>query len=379
MDFRLNEDQEAIRRMAHSFAEKEIRPYAAEWDEAEKFPREELAPKLVEVGLWALAVPEEHGGMDVDAVTSCLVTEEMAWGCGGIATSVGGNSLGSYPILIAGTFEQKDRFLRPLVEKGNMAAFALTEPNAGSDVSSMSTTARREGDEYVINGAKCFITNGGLADIYSVFATTDRGAGSKGISAFVVEKGTPGLKVGKKEKKMGIRASNTTEVIFEDVRVPVENRLGQEGDGFKVAMKTLDISRPSVAAQAVGVARAAYETALNYAKERVQFGKPIATFQAIQFMLADMAMAIETARLLVLKAASLKDQKLPYTTESAMCKTYATDMAMKVTTDAVQILGGYGYTREYPVEKWMRDAKIMQIYEGTNQIQRLVIANQILR
>ncbi len=372
-------EQEALRRLAHEFAKKEIRPFAAQWEEAEEFPRDELADKAVAAGLWALAVPEEHGGVSLDAVTTCLINEELAWGCAGIATSIGGNALGSYPILLAGTQAQKEEFLRPLVEKGGMAAFALTEPNAGSDVSSLSTTARREGNEYVLKGNKCFITNGGLAEVYSVFASTDKRAGAKGISAFVVEKGTPGFALGKKEKKMGIRASDTTELIFDDVRIPEKNRLGEEGEGFKLAMQTLDISRPTVGAMAVGVARAAYEVAVQYAKERVQFGRKISAFQAIQFMLADMAIAIETARLLVLKAASLKDQGLPYTLESAMAKAYATDIAMQVTTDAVQVLGGYGYTREYPVEKWMRDAKIMQIYEGTNQIQRLVIANQILK
>ncbi|MCW2278185.1 acyl-CoA dehydrogenase family protein [Heliophilum fasciatum] len=379
MNLLLTEEQLALRDLAHDFAAHEIRPYAPDWDEKESFPRSELAQKAVEVGLWNIAVPEAHGGTDIDAVSTCLINEELAWGCAGIATSIGGNSLGSYPLLIAGTDEQKERFLRPQVEAGAMAAFALTEPNAGSDVASLATTAHREGDEYVLQGRKCFITNGDLADVYVVFAATDRSQGAKGLSTFVVERGTAGLSTGKKEKKMGIRASNTTEVILEEVRVPAANRLGAEGDGFKLAMKTLDISRPSVAAMAVGVARAAYETALHYAKERVQFGKPIASFQAIQTILADMAMAIETARLLTLKAAMLKDQGLPYTLESAMCKAYATDVAMKVTTDAVQVLGGYGYSREYPVEKWMRDAKILQIYEGTNQIQRLVIANQILR
>jgi alkylation response protein AidB-like acyl-CoA dehydrogenase len=286
--------------------------------------------------------------------------------------------LASYPVILMGTDEQKKKYF-DVINSGKLAAFALTEPGAGSDAGAVATTATKDGDDYyILNGTKCFITNGGIADIFVIFANARKSAGIRGLTAFIVEKGTPGFSTGKEEDKMGIRASNTCELILDNVRVPIANRLGREGEGFKIAMKTLDAARPLVGSVSVGIAQAAFEAAVKYSKEREQFGKPIASFQLVQAMIADMAMAIETARLMVQKACWLKDQGLPFAKEAAMAKCYAADVAMKVTTDAVQVLGGYGYIKEYPTEKYMRDAKIMQIYEGTNQIQRLVIANQIL-
>lgn len=376
--YQLNDDQIMIRDMVRNFVQKEIIPVAQELDEKEEFPRH-IIDNLNELGLINLSVPEEYGGTGVDALTHVIVVEEISRGCCGIATSVGSNALASYAILLGGTDEQKRRFLTPLCEEGKIASFALTEPDAGSDVLSMKTTARREGNEYVIDGTKCFITNASYADQYTVFAVTDKSKGAKGLSCFVVPRELDGVSVGKKEHKMGIRASNTAEVIFEDVRIPMDNLIGEEGDGFKLAMQTLDHSRPSVAAQAVGLAQAALDAAVKFARERVQFGKPIAEFQGIQFMLADMAMKVETARLLVYQTARLIDAGKPFTKHSAMSKAYASDAAMQVCTDAVQIFGGYGYTREFPVEKYMRDAKILQIYEGTNQIQRIVIARQLMQ
>jgi alkylation response protein AidB-like acyl-CoA dehydrogenase len=378
MFFKLNEDQEAIRKMVRDFAENEIVPIAAKLDHEEKFPME-IIQKMDELGLSNLAVPEEYGGPGVDSLIAAIIVEELARGCVGVTTSATCNSLALYPLIIGGSEELKQKYLPTICEEGKLAAFALTEPNAGSDVSGMTTTAKRDGDYYIINGAKCFITNATYANYYAVFAKTDKSLGHKGISVFMVERDWGGVSTGKIEEKMGIRASNTAEVIFENVRVPTENLIGQEGDGFKLAMMTLDMARPSVAAMGVGVAQAALEAATNYAKERVQFGKPIGANQGIQFMLADMATEVEAARLLVYQAAWLKDQKGQFTRQSAIAKLYATDVAMKVTTDAVQIFGGYGYSREYPVEKYMRDAKILQIYEGTNQIQRVVIANQLLK
>jgi alkylation response protein AidB-like acyl-CoA dehydrogenase len=376
--FKLNEEQEAIRKMVRDFVENEIVPVAAKHDHEEKFPME-IIQKMDELGLSNLAVPEEYGGPGVDSLTAAIICEELGRGCVGITTSATCNSLALYPLILGGSEELKQKYLPYICENGKLASFALTEPNAGSDVSGMTTTAKRDGDYYIINGAKCFITNATYANYYSVFAKTDKSLGHKGISAFMVDRDCEGVSTGKKEEKMGIRASNTAEVIFENVRVPAENLIGNEGDGFKLAMKTLDMARPSVAAQAVGLAQAALEAATKYAKERVQFGKPIGANQGIQFMLADMAAEIEAARLLVYQAAWLKDQKGDFTKQSAIAKLFTTDVAMKVTTDAVQIFGGYGYSREYPVEKYMRDAKILQIYEGTNQIQRIVIANQLLK
>ena len=378
MNFSLTEEQLTMQKMARDYAENKIEPVAAKYDEKNEVPMD-LLQDMVLQGFSTMTIPQEYGGSGVDMITTCLVIEELAKACAGITTGAAANSLASYPILIGGSHEQKERFLTPLNED-KFAAFCLTEPGAGSDAGSVATVARREGDEYVINGSKCFITNGGFADIYTVFATVDRSKGLKGLTAIVVEKGTPGLSTGKKENKMGIRASNTSEVFFEDVRVPVSNRLGEEGEGFKIAMTTLDISRPMVGAMALGVARAAYEKALKYAKEREQFGRPIAQFQAIQFKLADMAMEIDAARLLTHRAAHMVSQKgVRFSTESAMSKCFAGDVAMRVTVEAVQVHGGYGYSKEYPLEKYMRDAKIMQIYEGTNEIQRIVIAQNLLR
>ncbi len=378
MNFELNEEQRAIQKMTREFVEKEVIPVAAYYDEIEEMPVD-LVRKMVQQGFASISFPEEYGGAGMDQITLCLVTEELGRGCAGIATGVGANSLAALPILLAGNEEQKESYL-PAIAGGRLASFCLTEPGAGSDVSAIATTALPDGSGYLIDGVKCFITNGGIADIYVVFALTNPGRGIRSLTAFVVERGTPGLSAGKKEKKMGIRASNTSEVIFEQVRVPVENRLGKEGSGFRAAMETFDLSRPMIGALAVGVARAAYEAAVNYARERVQFGKPIAMQQAIQFMLADMAMEIEAARALVLKAAAIAEkQERRFSAYSAMAKAYASDMAMRVTTNALQVLGGYGYIRDYPLEKYMRDAKILQIYEGTNQIQRLVIADGILK
>jgi len=379
IDFTLSDEQQAMRELAHTFAEQEIRPVAAELDEREEFPWE-LVKKAGELGLTTFAFPEEIGGLGItDELTNCIITEELAWGCGGVATVLGGTHLASIPILLAGTDEQKRRLLKPIVERNGLCAMALTEPGAGSDVAAMTTTARREGDTYVLNGAKRFITNGGIADMYVVFATVDRALGYRGVTAFIVPGDAQGLAGGKKEKKLGIRCSHTGEVLLDDVRVPVENRLGAEGSGFKLAMTMLDRSRPMVAAIALGIARAAYEYARDYAKERVQFGQPIAANQGIQFMLADMATKVQAARLMTWWSARVTETGRPFLYESSMAKNFASDVAMEVTTDAVQIFGGYGYIREYPVEKLFRDAKITQIYEGTNQIQKMVVASQLLK
>ena len=377
MIFELDAVQRILQQNAREFTKEEIIPVAAEYDEKEQFPWD-IVKKLADLNYLGMAIPEEHGGPGLDAISILVVLEELAYGCAGIATTAGANSLAIYPILLAGGKEQQQQYL-PSIARGRLAAFCLTEPEAGSDVAAISTTAQRGEAGYVINGEKCFITNGGVADIHTVFATVDPSQGLKGLSAFIVPADTPGLTTGKQEKKMGIRSSDTTEVLFDEVQIPVENRLGKEGSGFKLAMETLDIARPSIGALSVGLARAAYERALNYAKERVQFGRPIARLQAIQFMLAEMATEIDAARLLTYRAAYLKEQGKPFSREAAMCKYYAADMAMKVTTEALQIMGGYGYSRENPMEKYMRDAKIMQIYEGTNQIQRLVIASSLLR
>src|SRR5215831_1638088 len=379
IDFNLSDEQCEIQALAHTFAEEEIRPVAAELDEREEFPWD-LVKKAGELGLTTFAFPEELGGLGItDELTNCIITEELAWGCGGVATVLGGTHLASIPILLAGTDEQKQRLLKPIVQRNGLCAMALTEQGAGSDVAAMSTIARRDGDSYVLSGAKRFITNGGIADLYVVFATVDRTLGHRGVTAFIVPGDTPGLSGGKKEKKLGFRCSHTGEVLLDDVRVPAENRLGEEGSGFKLAMTMLDRSRPMVAAIALGIARAAYEYARTYAKERVQFGKPIAANQGIQFLLADMATKVQAARLMTWWSARVTETGRPYLYESSMAKNFASDVAMEVTTDAVQIFGGYGYIREYPVEKLFRDAKITQIYEGTNQIQKIVIANQILK
>ncbi len=378
VDFRLTEEQEAVRRLAREFALNEMRPVARHYDETEEFPWP-IVEKAHEIGLLNSLIPEEYGGPGADKLTECLIAEELFYGCAGMGTSLMANNLALTPIILAGTEEQKRRFLTPFVEKPILGAFCLTEPEAGSDAASLRTRAVRDGDSYILNGTKQFITNGSVASYYVVFATVNPELRHRGITAFVVPRETPGISIGKVEHKMGQRASDTAQVVFENVRVPVENRLGEEGEGWKIAMMTLDASRPGIAASAVGIAQAAFDDARRYALERKQFGQPIAQFQAIQFMLADMAIKIETARLAVWKAAWLWDTGQPSSMASSIAKAYATDVAMQVTTDAVQIFGGYGYTREFLVEKYMRDAKLMQIYEGTNQIQRLVIARHLLR
>lgn len=378
--FDLTDEQTDLQTLAHNFAEKEIRPVAHEYDEEEEVPWGVLE-KAAQMGLLSYFIPEKYGGGGVlDSVSQCLVGEEIFWGCAGIGTTINGISLCATPILQSGTEEQKEKFL-PIFcdpEKPALGAFALTEPSAGSDPAGLISEAYRDGNDYILNGYKTFITNGGIADVHVVFATVDISQGSKGITAFIIEKDTPGLVTGKKEKKMGIRASHTASLAFEDMRVPEKNRLGEEGEGFSIAMKTLERTRVDTAISAVGLARAAYEYALAYAQERIQFGKPIIHHQAIAFILADMATQIDAARLLCWQAAYLIDQGRPAAKEASMAKAFAADVAMKVTTDAVQVLGGYGYSREFPVEKWMRDAKIMQIYEGTAQIQRLVISRHLM-
>ncbi|PKM76399.1 MAG: acyl-CoA dehydrogenase [Firmicutes bacterium HGW-Firmicutes-15] len=378
MDFRFTEEQETMRRMARDFADKEIAPFAGEWDKHNEFPLATVK-RMRELGLMTIGVPAEYGGAGLDHVSQNLVTEEIARGDAGIATTmVASTLLGPDPVLVAATHEQKKWWYEKELE-GCMTAFCLTEPGAGSDVGGMATRCYKVGDEYVLNGNKQFISNGGVAGLYTVFTTLDQKMGLQGMCAFMVDRNTPGISVGPQEDKLGIRSSNTVPIIFEDVRVPAKNLLGNEGDGFKIAMKTLDISRTSVAAMALGVAQAAYESAAKYSFERYQFGKPIFAFQAIQFMLADMAQYIEAGRLLYLSASNKQDQGIPYTQAASLSKCFCGDIAMKVATDAVQIYGGYGYTKEYPVEKYFRDAKIMQIFEGTSQVQRMVIAGDIAK
>ena len=376
ISFALTEEQRALRELAHDFAAREIRPKAAEYDEHQTHPAEVVA-KAHEVGLMNPHIPEELGGAGLGGMEGALIGEELCWGCSGIGTSIVANILGALPVLLAGTEEQKREWLAPLLEEPILCSFALTEPGAGSDVSGIQTTAVRHGGDYVVNGSKMFITNAGQADWLTVFASTDKAAGHRGLTAFVVPKSADGVTIDKHLDKMGQRATDTSALAFQDVQVPAGNRLGEEGEGFKIAMQTLDNTRPGTAAGAVGVARAAFEHAVAYSKERVQFGQPIAMNQGVNFLVADMATEIEAARLLVWQAAWLLDQGKRATLESSYAKRFAADTAMKVTTDAVQIFGGYGYMKEYPVEKLMRDAKLFQIYEGTSQIQRLVIAREI--
>lgn len=378
MDFALNEEQLELQEMVREFVEKEITPYAAEMD-AENHMRNGLIDKANEMGLLNVIVPEELDGPGLDSISVATIYEELGKGCAGVATSLAANSLATVPVLLAGTDEQKKMYC-DILNNGGLAAFALTEPGAGSDAGGVSTRAvhNKEEGTYTLNGTKMFITNGGLAEIFLVFANTRKTGGIRGLTAFIVPKDTPGFSVGKKENKMGIRPSNTTELVLQDVVIPESYRVGREGEGFRIAMNTLDSARPFVGAVSVGIAQAALDYAVKYAKERRQFGQPIASFQMVQGMLADMAMKVETARLMVQKACWMRDQGMEFSKEAAMAKCYAADTAMQVTTDAVQVMGGYGYTKEYPVEKMMRDAKIMQIYEGTNQIQRLVIANKLL-
>jgi len=378
VSFALTEEQKELRRLARTFAEREIRPNEAEHDVEQRHPAE-LVAQAHSLGLMNLHVPEEYGGPGLGAFDGLLVSEELYRGCSGIGTSITANGLGVGPVLLYGSSEQKARWLPPLIEQPILCSFALSEPGAGSDVAALRSTAVRDGDGYVLNGSKTFITNAGHAEWAVVFAKTDPAAGRRGMSAFVVEMSSPGVVIEKHLEKMGQRATDTSAFALHDVRVPVENRLGEEGDGFKIAMATLDFTRPGTAIGAVGVAQAAYEHALEYAKERVTFDLPIAMHQAVGFMVADMATEIQAARLLCWQAAWMLDQGLgrEATLYSSFAKRFAADTAMKVTTDAVQVLGGYGYMKEYPVEKLMRDAKLFQIYEGTSQIQRLVIAREI--
>src|SRR3954466_7503617 len=363
--------------MAHNFAEKEIRPVAWDYDRDATWPQE-IIEKAWEVGLMNTHIGEEYGGPGLDYLSGCLIEEGMGWGCSGIGTSLMCNGLATAPIALGGSEETKKKYLGMLTEEPKLASFCLTEPDAGSDVSGMRTTATKMGDEYVINGSKCFITNGGYADYYTGYAKTHKDAGHKGISAFVVDRELDGVTVDKKEDKLGQRASNTATISFNDVEIPEENLIGEENRGFKLAMMTLDRTRPGVASMAVGIAQAAFEFARDYSKERIQFGVPIAMHQAIQFMIADMATKIEAARLLTWKSGALLDAGERNTLASSHAKRFAADSAMEITVDAVQVYGGYGFIKEYPVEKLMRDAKIMQLYEGTSQIQRLVIAREVL-
>ncbi|PEK01777.1 acyl-CoA dehydrogenase AcdA [Bacillus wiedmannii] len=379
MHFKLSEEHEMIRKMVRDFAKNEVAPTAAERDEEERFDRA-LFDQMAELGLTGIPWPEEYGGIGSDYLAYVIAIEELSRVCASTGVTLSAHtSLAGWPIFKFGTEEQKQKFLRPMAEGTKIGAYGLTEPSSGSDAGGMRTTAKRDGDHYILNGSKIFITNGGIADIYVVFALTDPESKQRGTSAFIVESDTPGFSVGKKESKLGIRSSPTTEIMFEDCRIPVENLLGEEGEGFKVAMQTLDGGRNGIAAQAVGIAQGALDASVEYARERHQFGKPIAAQQGIGFKLADMATDVEAARLLTYQAAWLESEGLPYGKESAMSKVFAGDTAMKVTTEAVQVFGGYGYTKDYPVERYMRDAKITQIYEGTQEIQRLVISRMLTK
>ena len=378
VSFALTDEQKELRALAREFAEKEIRPKAAEYDEHSTHPADVIA-KAHEVGLMNPHVPEEYGGLGLSGFDGMLVDEELSWGCAGMAVSIIANTLGAGPVLIAGSDEQKREWLPPLLDEPILCSFGLTEPDAGSDVARIKSTAVRRGDEYVLNGSKTFITNAGQAAWTVVFAKTDPAQGHKGLSAFIVPMDAEGVAIEQHLDKMGQRSTDTSAFSLTDVVVPAANRLGEEGDGFKIAMQTLDLTRPGTAAGAVGVAQAAFELAKEYAVERVTFDLPIAMHQGVNFMIADMATEIEAARLLVWQAAWMLDSGYgrKATLYSSFAKRFAADTAMKVTTDAVQVFGGYGYIKEYPVEKLMRDAKLFQIYEGTSQIQRLVIAKEL--
>ncbi len=379
MNYFLTEEQEMLRDLCAQIAKEKMLPVRAELDETGEFPWE-IVKVLAASDIYGVYIPEEYGGLGGGVMEMCVAAEELSRVCGGIALAFAASALGAYPILLFGSDEQKKKYLPSIAAGEKLAAFALTEANAGSDAGAIETRAVADGGEYVLNGTKQWITGGGEAEVYTVIARTSKGTGIRGISAFIVEKDTPGFTFGKKENKMGIRASATRELIFQDCRVPKANLIGREGMGFIVAMRTFDKSRPGVAAQAVGIAQGAFDEAAKYARHREQFGQPIASFQGIQFMLADMATQIEAARSLVYHAARVVDSGAKDISKiSAMAKLFASDVAMKVTTDAVQILGGYGYMKEYPVEKMMRDAKITQIYEGTNQIQRSVIASSLIK
>ncbi|GGM01718.1 acyl-CoA dehydrogenase family protein [Deinococcus aerophilus] len=378
MDFTLNDEQRQLQQLARDFARKEIIPIAAEYDQKEELPWQ-VVEKAFQVGLLNPSIPEHAGGLGLGMFDECLIGEELAYGCMGIYTVLMASELGIAPILIGGTQEQQARFLTPLTEKAGLAAFALSEPGNGSDAAGMATTARDDGDAWILNGTKMWISNGGVAEFNVVFATTDKQGGHRATVALVVPKDAPGFSHNKIKHKMGQRASLTSELVFEDVRVPKENQLGGLGDGFKIAMKTLDKTRIPVAAGSVGIARRAMEESIKYAKERSAFGKPITEFQAIQFKLAEMAMGIETGRLMYQKAAWLVDQGLPHGFESAIAKAYCSEMAFNAANEGIQVHGGYGYVGEYPVEKLLRDVKLNMIYEGTNEIQRVVIARNLLK
>ena len=379
MDYLLTEEQVMIRDLCRQIAREKIAPVALEYDKTEKFPHD-IMKILADSDLFAIFVPEEYGGTGGGVLDMSIATEELSRACGGIAVCYAASALGTYPIILFGNEEQKKKYLPPLAKGKTIAAFGITEPEAGSDASAIKTTAVKKGDHYILNGTKHFITNGSEAGIYTVIAMTNASKGARGASAFILEKGMPGFTFGKKEDKMGIRASVTSELIFTDCKVPKENLLDKEGMGFIITMKTFDKSRPGVASQAVGIAQGALDLAVKYAKERKQFGKSISSFQGIQWMLADMATKVEASRALVYACARMIDNgNTNVAKDSAMAKLFASDSAMQVSTDAVQILGGYGYMKEYPAEKFMRDAKITQIYEGTNQIQRNIIALQLIR
>jgi alkylation response protein AidB-like acyl-CoA dehydrogenase len=379
MDYLLTDEQKMIQELSHKIAEEKVRPVAAKYDQTEEFPWDVLKV-IADADLFGLFIPEEYGGMGVSVFNLCLATEELSRACGGIAVCYAASALGTFPIILFGNDEQKKKYLPDLAKGKTIAAFGLTEPEAGSDAGSLKTTARKEGDYYVLNGTKHFITNGSEAQVYTVVAMTDKKKGARGASAFIVDKGTKGFTFGKKEDKMGIRASVTSELVFNECKVPAQNLLSKEGMGFIVTMKTFDMSRPGVAAQALGIAQGALELAVKYSRQRQQFGKSISSFQGIQWMLADMATEIEAARALVYSSARMVDAGVKDVgRDSAMAKLFASDMAMKVTTDALQIFGGYGYMKDYPIEKYMRDAKITQIYEGTNQIQRNIIALSLIK
>ena len=379
MDFGFNEEYKMIQKMYREFAENEIKPIAEEIDEHERFPVESIE-KMVEMGMMGIPFPEEYGGEDGDYMTYVIAIEELSKVCASTGVTLSAHtSLGAAPIYSFGTEAQKLKYLTRLASGECLGAFGLTEPNAGTDASRQKTSAIREGDSYILNGSKTFITNGGEAGIYVIMAMTDKEKGTKGISAFIVEDGTEGFSIGKHERKMGIRGSATTELIFKNCKIPAENILGKEGEGFKIAMHTLDGGRIGIAAQALGIAQGALNEAIKYVKMREQFGQTLATFQNTQFVIADLGNQIEAARLLVYRAAWCKDNHLPYSIESAHAKLFAAETAMKVTTKCVQLFGGYGYTREYPAERMMRDAKITEIYEGTSEVQRMVISRDLLK
>ncbi|MDP9727795.1 acyl-CoA dehydrogenase [Alicyclobacillus tolerans] len=377
MNFEFTSEQQEIRKMVRDFAREVILPKAAEIDEKDEFPRE-IIRQMGNLGMMGLPIPEEWGGVGADFVSYILAIEEISYACAAIGVILAVHtSVGTFPILYFGTEEQKQKYIPKLAQGEWIGAFALTEPGAGSDASSIRTRAVRDGDSYVLNGSKMFITNGGEADVYCVFAVTRPEKGSRGITAFLVEKDTPGFRIGRKERKMGLHGSSTVELLFEDARVPVANRLGEEGAGFSIAMRLLDTGRIGIAAQAQGIARAAFDAANQYVRGRKQFNQSLFDFQAVQFMLADMATKIEASHWLIYNAANRKMRNLPCAKEASMAKVFASDAAMQITTDAVQLFGGYGYIADYHVERLMRDAKVTQIYEGTNQIQRIVIARHI--